>query len=804
MLNKKQLDEYFLKHQLSEFVREYIHLARQAPSRLTGTNASSNICTSFVSSKTQLTIQTESRTVEYAFALEFEYDNDVIEFWDQLQPISVRRTYASGKKCAGSYTPDFLLITRTGPIVVETKHADKINSLLQKNPVDWQQTEAGVTYRPANEAFQMYGLNFCVRLSSEFTPIRTANLKLLLQARHAPNAVTPQLINAVEKLLTQRSWLRLSTLGAELGKTDLTPLVQMIDRKLLHAALSEELISQPASTWVALSAEYLALRKTLSAEHPWYESLTFDDTCVPVDQAPTEKQALRGLHNLERLKNNENGRMVRRWKKEIRESSKTENNFLVVTPRWDLCGNRTERLHEQCVTCLQNFIKIEYATPKRLGEKKAYALYKEFAERSHPSLRAVSRTTFRKRIAKADQREIGQGRGGRRTTNAATEPSPVEKRQLKATRPFEIGMMDHYKADIMCRLISADETEYSLRPWISALIDLYSRFILALWLSFRAPSTRTCAMLMRLCVRKHGRLPEDIIVDRGAEFQSVYFHALNAHCGVNLGQRPAEHPRYGGEMERLFGLFKTQWLSMRPGNLVHFKEARAVSRSHSPSAQASLTIEQLLAELLAFVDWHNANIVGIQDCAPSQITQTGLAQFSCSGRPVEYDQGFIVASAVDVRKYSIDPARGIHTDDGLRYWHPALKKLAAKRRPTDVRKEPEDPYRIYAKVEDKWVSCLASGAVQFQALDPVMRLAQAVRILDGREAREAAKNGADMRLIKRMREFDKEWSAQKSMGSCPALQQRTNRNQNYSSPNCETPSLSPLNPPTGDNDHVTH
>lgn len=767
MLNAKELEQYFLRHQLSEAAREYIHLVRQAPSRLTGTNARSNICTWFVSSKTQLTIQTESRTVEYAFALEFECSNDVLEFWDQLQPISVRRTYTNGKKCAGSYTPDFLLLTRAGPVIVETKHEDEIHELLQKNPADWERTEAGVTYRPTAEAFQSLGLVFRVRSTAEFTPIRTANLKLLLQARRAPDVVTPQLINAVEKILARRSWLRLSALSAELDRVDLTPLVQMIDRGLLHAALSEELISQPASTWVTLSAECLALRKALSAERCGYESLTCDVTRLPVDQAPTEKQALRGLQNLKRLKNHESSRSARRWRKKLRESAKTKNEFLTVAPRWDQCGNRTARLHERCVALLKDFIRTEYATPKRLGEKKGYALYKELVESIHPHLPAVSRTTFSRYLAKADQREIGQGRGGRRAANAAAEPTPVEKRQLKAARAFEVGMMDHYKGDILCRLVGANGTAYSLRPWISVLIDLYSRFVLALWLSFRAPSTRTCAMLIRLCVRKHGRLTEDNIVDRGAEFQSVYFHALNAHCGVNLGQRPAEHPRYGGEMERLFGLFKTQWLSMRPGNLVHFREARAVSRSHSPSAQATLTIEQLLAELLAFVDWHNANIVGLQDSAPSELIRTGLAQFSCSGRPIEYDQRFIVASAVDVKKYSIDPARGIHTDDGLHYWHPALKKLAGQRRPTEVRKEPENPYRVYAKVGSEWVTCLAPGEVQFQALDPVARLAQAVRVLDGREAREIAKNEADRRLIKRMHEFDQTWSAQKTNGIAP-------------------------------------
>ncbi len=38
-------------------------------------------------------------------------------------------------------------------------------------------------------------------------------------------------------------------------------------------------------------------------------------------------------------------------------------------------------------------------------------------------------------------------------------------------------------------------------------------------------------MAFRLCVKRYGRLPQEIVVDHGPEFGSVYFEALLAQCG---------------------------------------------------------------------------------------------------------------------------------------------------------------------------------------------------------------------------------------------------------------------------------
>lgn len=193
---------------------------------------------------------------------------------------------------------------------------------------------------------------------------------------------------------------------------------------------------------------------------------------------------------------------------------------------------------------------------------------------------------------------------------------------------------------------------------------------------------------------------------------------------------------------------------LRPGNFANHYEARSVSSSHSAHNLAVLTVEEFLTEILAYADWYGANRVGVDVSSPLDLHQQGLRRFPCSGRRVIYDERFVIKSAVDVKRYTVDPTRGIHVGD-LHYWHPLLTSVGSQKTPlTDVRAEPEDPYRIYALAGEQWVTALASGAQQFHTLDPVAQHAKAVRILDAAAARAQAKEDADQILIRNLRELD--------------------------------------------------
>src|SRR5690606_37077107 len=142
-------------HSLSSAAKEYLITVRASPpSRAVGTGAGSNVCSWMVSSKMGFTLATESRTAEKAFVLLSEYDEDVLEIWDQPSPIRVSRTSKNGRLNVGSYTPDFLNLTISGPIITEVKPVDILQKLLQKEPDNWRLESEGVyRYEPAYRAF---------------------------------------------------------------------------------------------------------------------------------------------------------------------------------------------------------------------------------------------------------------------------------------------------------------------------------------------------------------------------------------------------------------------------------------------------------------------------------------------------------------------------------------------------------------------------------------------------------------------------------------------------------------------------
>jgi putative transposase len=296
----------------------------------------------------------------------------------------------------------------------------------------------------------------------------------------------------------------------------------------------------------------------------------------------------------------------------------------------------------------------------------------------------------------------------------------------------------------------ANGMKYAQRPWLTVLRDCATDMALAVWISFRPPSKRSCALVIRQCLREHGRLPEAIICDNGSDFQSVFFSSLLAHCGVDLRFRPSGFPKFGSEAERYFHQFKNLWLSARPGHCGSIQEVRAVSADKKPEKLACMTLSQFYSEIMTFNGWINQYCAGAQSVAPRALHARGLERFDCSGRKLRYDADFVIATSVDEIRYKLDPQRGLHIGHHF-YYHPALRLLVGRAaRNIPVRLDPEDPFQGYAYVNNSWIACLASGATLNRLRDPLERAAEAIIEADGDEVRKLAKQDAELELVRNM------------------------------------------------------
>jgi hypothetical protein len=282
------------------------------------------------------------------------------------------------------------------------------------------------------------------------------------------------------------------------------------------------------------------------------------------------------------------------------------------------------------------------------------------------------------------------------------------------------------------------------------MVDLATGCVLAFSVSFSNPSRRSVAKAMRDCVRRHSKLPREIIVDRGPEFRSVYFSALMAHSKVEAVMRPSSHSRYGGEVEGLFGEFRKIWLSQRPGNLVDFKEVRGVDGKFNPKEMAVLTPHDFYREFEAFIGWRDARPRGLGLYSPRLTLDRHVREYPFMGLHQKYDDEYLLATAVESKNYTLDFQRGIHID-GMWYYSPSLADLRGKRTSLEVRVDPENPHVVYGLIGNQWVPCYSSRINRYSALDPICQRVEGLIALDAFSDRQKIKQQADEDVVRIIR-----------------------------------------------------
>lgn len=757
MLSETHLLRYTnLDFRLSEGAKNYIRATRRGrPSRMVGAQAKSSV-TSFISSeKMGFSVSAESRTGEKAFIVLSEYDERVLELWDQPEPVIIERTDKKGRKRRGSYTPDFLLLGKDGPEVVEVKNRSNVEELLSTKPDDWVEEGSGeVCFLPAQRYFKSLGIGFRVFVSSPDIQVLVSNLEIVLWARRWQLDVS-ELAMRVETAMNRQFAWSLEELAMELGEQSLVGLIKLIDRGDLVMDMRKDMLSHPEGCVISSNFPLLQEARELLDKSRIFTSNALSSHSVT--RIPTEKHARHALKKLEQVERGISSRNVRRWRAEIREGElKGLSPFQSLVPKYYRSGNRRPRLPSIVEDFLEEYLRTVHAMTPGLSNYRSYVRYRTEAEFRHPSEPPVSAKTFNSRLLRIPAEEIAFGRGGKRAGNANADPTDPEFRSIKPQLPWQTVAIDHYLADIFIIFHSGDQKVYVERPWITAMVDLFSKRVLAITISFLSPSRRAVSKIIRECVRRHKRLPQEMIVDRGAEFQSTYTASLTAHFRIDYSLRPASHPRYGSEVERFFGEFKQQWLSQRPGNLADYDEARAVDGKLSPKQKAILKPSELLRELKLFCIWRENKLRGDEYSTSLAMFNERSSQFPFIGIPAEYDSEMMILTSVDSRDFRLDQRRGIHlSSPDAWFYSPKLTRLRGKKSKLEVRFDPENPCVIYAHVVDEWVPCYSSSINTFSSKDPNLQFAEGLVKLEAGALRRRIRLLDDQKLARLIRELDR-------------------------------------------------
>lgn len=703
MFTEKDLKQYFTTHNtLTQPAIDYINNCfYNPPSRMVGTHAKSNVVSWVPSKKLNGQVfSTESRGPEHAFHTLAQYDDKVLWYGDQPEPINIIRTNKNGIQRRGSYTPDAISLNKDGPFVIEIKHAKEVDKLIKKTPSDWKRLESGeVIYKPAQEAFAKMGLKHITLVYHFDDRFYIANLEQILWAREHSDQFEFYR-EAIDSELSKRFTLSLSELKQTLKLDNFTPLISAIDKGCIVADLKNQLISEPESCLVASNYPLLEHGKEFRKSQLVYH----EDLVKPqnLSSIPTYKAAKEALSRLKEVNSGQSNRNIRRWKARIAEGAKTDSSeFQSLISGYHNCGKNTKKLNAKVTSFLNDYLHKVHICRQNISIYRGYKDYQFKAQNAHPEFDPVSRKTFSKHLGNINPEVIGKAKGGKRLGNAMSLPSDPLSRNLKSQAAWQVAAIDHYCVDLFLVIYNKSNTNIVDRPWLTLMIDIFTGKVLAFSISFKKPSRRAVSKVLRACVRNHGRLPREIIVDRGAEFKSVFLASLLAHYSIILNLRPASHSRYGSEVEGFFGEFMKQWLCQREGNLAQKKEARSIDGKLAPRKMAVLSPADFHRELSEFCRWRENKCRGIGSHSSESLFQESSTNFPYISRPINYDAEFIMATSIESEKYTINMQRGINIEN-IWYSSPAMHLLIGKPKKNEVRIDPENPNLIFVKVIDKW------------------------------------------------------------------------------------------------------
>jgi putative transposase len=295
-------------------------------------------------------------------------------------------------------------------------------------------------------------------------------------------------------------------------------------------------------------------------------------------------------------------RMVKAWREEGLQG-------LMVRPRRD---RGAARIHEDW----QQFIMKTYKEGNRGSRQlsplqvavRVKARAQELGIEEYPSHMTVYRL-LKPLIEKGQQTKRSLGWKGSRLMLKTREGIEIAVEWTN-----QVWQCDHTLVDV---LVVDQSGEKLGRPWLTTVIDTYSRCIMGIHLGFDAPSAGVVCLALRHAIlpKQYGAayelkqswgtygLPQYMYTDGGKDFRSQHLEQVATELGIVLCLR--RKPSDGGIVERPFGTLNSQLFSTIPG----YVNSDIKRRSPRAETEACLTLEALERLLVRYiVDHYNQAI----------------------------------------------------------------------------------------------------------------------------------------------------------------------------------------------------
>lgn len=258
--------------------------------------------------------------------------------------------------------------------------------------------------------------------------------------------------------------------------------------------------------------------------------------------------------------------------------------------------------------------------------------------------------------------------------------------RTEAETPNAIWQADHTQLDIFIKNGGDD-----CKPWLTIILDDYSRAVAGYAVSMRAPSAIHTALALRQAIWRKSRagwsvcgIPGILYTDHGSDFTSQHIEQVAADMKIQLVFSAVGRPRGRGKIERFFRSVSQILLPRLPG--------------YAPTGKSKgvLTLAELGKELENyFVDEYHVTPHGTTGEPPQRRWDAGgfLPQMPDS------------LSQLDLLLLTVPKTRRVHADgirfSGFRYIDPTLSAYVGEE--VLVRYDPRDMAEIRVFHEERFL-----------------------------------------------------------------------------------------------------
>ena len=300
-------------------------------------------------------------------------------------------------------------------------------------------------------------------------------------------------------------------------------------------------------------------------------------------------------------------------------------------------GNCSGRHHEVVQTIAQELIETRYLTLERPSIKAVRSEAKGLiAQRNATRLKSDQLTTpsyayFKSLVQALAPYDVYRARYGQR---AADIEFRAAGRGVVAPRPLARAAMDHSRMDLF---VVDDRTGLPLgRPWLTLVIDEYSRYVLGYYLGFEEPSNVSMTRALRHALAPKDECPDTrcswdawgvmelLVVDNGLEFHARALEAGAGRYGIDVQFCPRRKPWYKGKVERFFGTMNTGLLVDMKGKTF---SSVVLKGDYDPSKHAVMTLATLRRVLqMWIVDVYHQEVHSGLGLTPQEAWNNGIQQ----------------------------------------------------------------------------------------------------------------------------------------------------------------------------------